>query len=1190
MMGLADRLVRLHQLLRDAGFGVGVDERIACECVLGRLQSRDIDVENAADLVRYLAPIYCASPEQQRTFPALLEQSWCTPIALEKSAEGTTKDLGSAASVARPTKHVATERPSNSSLWRRLRELSAALLERWRTAAALVAAILIVLLLYVFFGLRNPPRVSGAMHLSAATIFLVFSPFGLAGLWWLYWAAARRLWFSVLPERTAPGVRELSAQARNALAPGLGWSVMGHELRRRQRVIPGPLDVEESLKSFFGGTGPPRLVFGNLVEPKYVVLVEELSQADHLARLGEEFLLSLERCEVELTRFYFSGTPPRCFGPAARNTPRRQGLPSMALEEVLAQLDDDRLLVMGDGRSMFNAVTGGLEPWVEWLLTQTRQPVLMTPLPRSGWGRREWALSRLGFTVLPLDTTGVAHLVEHYGNGTPASVLWDSDAMTEVPTAWHDEPQIWMMPIPPSQLSPQELSEDLRRELGEGTYRLLQGLCLYPEIHWGLTVRIGSEMLLRPEFAASLSQLASLPWFRQSYMPQWLRAEIVRDLPDEERHRVYRVIKCLLEAAKGDLSGDIPLRVRPPPIASWWDKFLRTQSSLRKLLEHPLASGSRMRRDAVFLSFMRNSSGVVSAVGQQRLRRLLFTEGVWWQGTRVLPVVLLALIAAAVLAGSQLSIWRGSPLPRLQGEPGQGTHASASTPRAGQPGDRPAPQVPRREARARVAERLPLILAAQLSFWLVLIFLYPRWTWVQSFFFWNKWTRRFLGLGYVGILITLVPWLRRRMFLPFRESLFPQGIRLQYNADGYFPDREVALETRRSAGRTCVPLKDVLAGTRGQVIVKGQSGLGKTELLLHLASLSREPVVFLRATDCRAGVVAAIRGKLPGQLRDKNYLQRLIYAGGLKVLIDGLNEAPPEARLAVTQFMEEFFQGDVILTTQPMGRENWEPPPPARVYTLQPLRVDQIEPFLLKQWGNLAASERRNREQSFSQEYYNYKEAVSEYMDAIRKDQEASATPDPRLVTLSNPMDAALAATLIARNEAPDTFDLVEERYRVMAQRWQQERRKLFPLHAFSERVYEWRVSGEPYINTYGFEEEVFALAEDRLMIRRADVITSEDGYYIVQRWLFRHERIMDFFLLPAFMNENKTPRRYEDRIDEYEPFMGVYELLSVRLPDDEEKRFHQRLIERAAETGRLDKLLHHYTLARRPRYRRNRG
>jgi HEAT repeat protein len=464
-------------------------------------------------------------------------------------------------------------------------------------------------------------------------------------------------------------------------------------------------------------------------------------------------------------------------------------------------------------------------------------------------------------------------------------------------------------------------------------------------------------------------------------------------------------------------------------------------------------------------------------------------------------------------------------------------------------------------------ENASVLIGTHIAAWTALLFAYPRRRWVQSFFFWNKWARRFLGVGYVGLLITLVPALRRRMLRPFQASFLPQGIMEQFNKDAYFPDCEVRLEKNRRVEPGRLPLKEAVPGIRGEVVLKGQSGLGKTLLLLRLALATREPVVFLRASECSKGVVAAIQKKVQGQVRDGGYLRSLIYAGGIKVLIDGLNEASPEARARITQFVEEYFNGDFILTTQPMG---WEPPATARVYVLQPLLPGQIEPFLLRQWD--AVKDRAALDQE------RYQEAVARYMQAIGKDSPQDPTADPRIVALSNPMDATLAAELLARGETPDVFRLVEQRYQVMAADFRDREGREFQLKRFSERIYEWRKSSEPDINTEGFEAEVAALARDRLMIARTEIVRKDKGEVEVNRWFFRHDRIMEFFLLPAFMGEN-SKRRQEHDLDEQ--FWGLYELLAVRLPEAEEQNLRDFLMERAADTER-NELLNRYTVARR--------
>ena len=78
-------------------------------------------------------------------------------------------------------------------------------------------------------------------------------------------------------------------------------------------------------------------------------------------------------------------------------------------------------------------------------------------------------------------------------------------------------------------------------------------------------------------------------------------------------------------------------------------------------------------------------------------------------------------------------------------------------------------------------------------FWLVLIFAYPRSPLVQATFFWNRWVRLMAGLGYVGFLLTWVPFLRRQLFTPFKESLLADARIFESDEKSYFEGSTVRL-------------------------------------------------------------------------------------------------------------------------------------------------------------------------------------------------------------------------------------------------------------------------------------------------------------------------------------------------------------------------------------------------------------
>ncbi|WP_245912330.1 HEAT repeat domain-containing protein, partial [Brunnivagina elsteri] len=80
-----------------------------------------------------------------------------------------------------------------------------------------------------------------------------------------------------------------------------------------------------------------------------------------------------------------------------------------------------------------------------------------------------------------------------------------------------------------------------------------------------------------------------------------------------------------------------------------------------------------------------------------------------------------------------------------------------------------------------------------ITFWLALIFAYPKFPQVQAIFFWNPWVRRILGMGYVGFLLTWVPFFRRKLLEPFKFSLLADAGLDNFNPAGYFLESNVQI-------------------------------------------------------------------------------------------------------------------------------------------------------------------------------------------------------------------------------------------------------------------------------------------------------------------------------------------------------------------------------------------------------------
>ena len=451
---------------------------------------------------------------------------------------------------------------------------------------------------------------------------------------------------------------------------------------------------------------------------------------------------------------------------------------------------------------------------------------------------------------------------------------------------------------------------------------------------------------------------------------------------------------------------------------------------------------------------------------------------------------------------------------------------------------------------SRVVRVLLWTLASHAAFWSVLIWLYPRYRIVQSLVFRHRWFRRFFGLGYVSVLLTIVPSLRRRLFAPFREVLIPPGALGNFDEASYFQHSQLVSKTHtHHAPENAHTLLEPL---RGQHVIEATSGLGKTTLLRHLALHSRQyqPAVLLRAVDCSEGVLPAIQKRLQGHARDEQYLRDLVYVGALDIFIDGLNEAPPDTRARIAQFFQESFSGNFVLTTQPLA---WDAPLTARVWELQPLATEAVEEFMQVQWHRLQPSAKIDEDR--------YKQAVRELLAGLGEQAgQHNAIAIERLRMLRNPMECVFAAELLAAGLVPEPGLVLAQIYRLMAEEFQSKRGFPFPESRFAERVFDWRQSGEPYVDMQGFEHESHYLEKHKLMRKLA-----ADGKDDANPWVFRHDKVMDFFLLPAFCGEHKD-RRYEVVADGR--FSGVYGLLAGVLPGDEADALWRFLAKHAAKTG----------------------
>ncbi|MBD2438111.1 HEAT repeat domain-containing protein [Nostoc sp. FACHB-110] len=437
------------------------------------------------------------------------------------------------------------------------------------------------------------------------------------------------------------------------------------------------------------------------------------------------------------------------------------------------------------------------------------------------------------------------------------------------------------------------------------------------------------------------------------------------------------------------------------------------------------------------------------------------------------------------------------------------------------------------------------------AFWLALIFAYPKFPQVQAIFFWNPWVRRILGVGYVGLLITWVPFFRRKLFEPFKPSLLADARLDNFQEQSYFPESKVKVP----GSGDIFPITAALPSINGQIILQGDSGLGKSMFLRHLLTNSQHIVVYLPAQKCHKGVIEAIQDKLHGQAQDANFLKNLIYSGAIDICIDGLNEVTAETRAKICQFVESYFRGNIIMTTQPL---EWTPPSTAKTYYLQPLEQTQIQEFLLSRQPRLP--------KDATVQGSNYETACINYLQEVLTTQQPQEELNAARRILSNPMDLTVVALMLSQGQYPNLFRLQEQQYNQMAAEYLKEWNQEFPLKKFSAAVYEMRMQDKQALPADEFYQVVKSLEDEKYKMVVSRQWQDEKGEP-KKEWYFRHDKIMDFFLVQNFLgNSDEAEGLLVDRMGDPR-FRGVYFLLATLLPLDAAKELREKLIQYAADT-----------------------
>jgi hypothetical protein len=483
-------------------------------------------------------------------------------------------------------------------------------------------------------------------------------------LLWQLWRVTRRPVLQRQASSAPPLLREMHLPPGvTTLAPGLPMRRLAQELRRRRVVNSAELQVEQTIAATLRNAGLFTPMLGSRVEPEYLALVDTACLSDHQARLCNEFIGELARSDVQIDRYTFDRTPAMCQRREAKGVVLRleRAAATVSIESLHARTPEHRVLLFCDGSGLFDSFTGAPAPCVATLL-QWESPFLLTGKALEQWGETEWALENLGFKVLPLSREGVLWLMSTL-SGAPAPQLARTSAKIDRPVPRYDRARRrWLERNPPDTTEVRRLCDSLASDLGERGFAWLAGCAVYPEIHWGITLRIGAALVPdREQREALLPKLARLIWLRDAYMPDWLRKALIDRLSKQDELRVRDVMYAMLVTLSGQAGADVPLYIatsNPVATRGWRSLMPRARAALEAWRKRHHAEtlirsapADSPLRDYVFLRFISGqSAGSLTLAAPGALLKMLFRGGSPFLGFHTALVFATALVISGAIA------------------------------------------------------------------------------------------------------------------------------------------------------------------------------------------------------------------------------------------------------------------------------------------------------------------------------------------------------------------------------------------------------------------------------------------------------------------------------------------------------------------------------------------------------------
>ena len=395
------------------------------------------------------------------------------------------------------------------------------------------------------------------------------------------------------------------------------------------------LDVLRSVLATIRNLGDPLFEYVAVRRvSEYLVLVERLSERDHLATFVEAMLDALARDGVLVEVYEHDGDPRHCWKPGTTTR--------IVTTDLFTRYPQHRLVIIGSGAALTDPVTGEAVESIPRIFPWSARGLLT--LEEEGRAARCFESF---FEVYGLANDGLARLVER----------WQSDVANRLPERRRAKERRRSSSNLPAQ------PDELQVILGTPLFDWLLRCAVHPSLHWDLTRALAPPMPAA-QHEAALLELSRLEWFREGRIPEPVRLALVTQLAADET----------IETSARTTAMRILAAAPPPPAASVAARVFEIQQLAHKIwlardrvLEaRPLVRAlrryapSHVSRDGALMMLLHDAPGTfIARAAPQSLRRMLFGHGVPAFGMRNFLglIVLVPLVAFLTMALRDPDVW-----------------------------------------------------------------------------------------------------------------------------------------------------------------------------------------------------------------------------------------------------------------------------------------------------------------------------------------------------------------------------------------------------------------------------------------------------------------------------------------------------------------------------------------------------